>query len=189
MRKILTVLIISCLCILILGCESQEKPETKERQLSEEDLYDIYFIKEAPKSAKKQNLSDVIKIVFTRNNSSQSDTIAIDLERNIIHKDPWMSSLGINSLGESKHIEDINEVLNILEKYNVQDWKEDYTYEDPLSYEDGYGWSLRLQFVDGIVGTHKGSGSFAEEITPDNFTEYFHGLNDFVNERLEEDGE
>src|SRR5699024_11722442 len=80
---------------------------------------------------------------------SLGNTIAMDIENNIIYIDPWMSSMGINYQDESEPIDDIDKAVDILEKYNVQDWKEDYSYEDPSSYEDGYAWSLYLQFEDG----------------------------------------
>lgn len=175
--------------LFVIGCNDLEKENMEESKMSDEILYDFYSFLRAPKSTEKQGLSEVIKLVFTKNDSSLSDTIAIDVEGKKIHIDPWMSSHGINSLGETKNIDDINEVLNILKKYNIQDWKEDYSFENPSSFEDGFGWNLWLQYKDGTVEKHGGSGSFPEEIIPENFGEFFHELNDFVNERLEEDDE
>src|SRR5699024_11619201 len=86
-------------------------------------------------------------------------------------KRDWSSDVCSSDL--SKPIDDIDEAVNILEKYNVQDWKEDYSYEDPSSYEDGYAWSLYLQFEDGTVERHKVTGSFAVESTPENYKDYY----------------
>lgn len=177
-------IIIIWFCILLVGCTTNENKNMEESAPKEEHLYDIYFIKKAPRAKEKNDLSDLIKIVFAKNDSSVGDTIAIDVKNNTIHLEPWMSSHGINSMGESEPINDFDEVIKIIEKHDVQNWKEDYSFEDPSTYEDGYAWSLYLQFEDGTVERHKGTGSFAEEITPAHFETFYHDLNDFVEERL-----
>lgn len=187
MKKIALFMISISICLIMVGCKDSENGYSEGSELKEEHLYDIYFIKKAPKTTEKQPLSKVIKLAFTQNDSSLGNTIAMDLENNTIYIDPWMSSMGINYKDESKPIDDIDEAVNILEKYNVQDWKEDYSYEDPSSYEDGYAWSLYLQFEDGTVERHKGTGSFAKEITPENYNDFSQKLNDFVEERLKDE--
>lgn len=82
----------------------------------------------------------------------------------------------------------LEKVIDILETYNVQDWKKDYSYEDLSSYQDGSGWSLYLQFEDGTVEVHRGFGSFAGEIIPENFDDFFSELSSFVDERLGDGG-
>src|SRR5699024_2251159 len=154
--------------------------------IPQDELYDIYFIKKAPKSTGKHDLSEAIKVVFTYSDSSVGDTIAIDIQEGIIHIEPWVSTLGVTSLDESEHINDIDIVIDLLREYNVQGWKDDYTYEDPSTYEDGVGWNLWIQFEYGTVEKHGGSGSFAEEITSDEFDEFKKALRDFVHERLED---
>src|SRR5699024_12312982 len=116
------------------------------------------------KTTEKQPLSKVIKLAFTQNDSSLGNTIAMDLENNTIYIDPWMSSMGINYKDESKPIDDIDEAVNIIEKYNVQDRKEDYSYEDASSYEDGNARSIYLQLEDGTVERLKGTGYLRTEI-------------------------
>ena len=76
-------------------------------------------------------------------------------------------------------------MFEILEKYEVQSWKRDYTFEDPETYQDGYSWSLWLQFADGTVEKHSGEGTDAEKLTPDNFQEFAKELRSFVEEKLE----
>ncbi len=60
---------------------------------------------------------------------------------------------------------------------------------DPTTTDDGVGWSLYLQFEDGTVEKHKGSGTAMKSITPENFDDFFNELSDFVDERLEGDNE
>src|SRR5699024_946819 len=188
-RIIMMIFFIIYISLVFVSCNITDSQNEKmnESELKEAHLYDIYFIKKDPKTTEKQPLSKVIKLAFTQNDSSLGNTIAMDLENNTIYIDPWMSSMGINYKSESKPIDDIDEAVNILEKYNVQDWKEDYSYEDPSSYEDGYAWSLYLQFEDGTVERHKGTGSFAKEITPENYNDFSQKLNDFVEERLKDE--
>src|SRR5699024_3144255 len=126
--------------LVFVSCNitDSQNVKMKESVLKEAHLYDIYFIKKAPKTTEKQPLSKVIKLALKQNDSTLRNTIAMDIENNIIYIDPWMSSMGINYQDESEPIDDIDKAVDILEKYNVQDWKEDYSYEDPSSYEDGY---------------------------------------------------
>lgn len=168
-------------CLLVVGCKDIDKKKTGEANMSEDLFYDFYLFLKSPRATEKHDLSEVIKIVYTDSNSSTGNTIALDLEKNHILKDPWMSSHGINSMGEYKQIDDMEKVIDILEKYNVQEWKEDYSFEDPSTYEDGYGWNLYLQFQDGTVERHKGSGTLKKNIIPEQFSEFFNELNKFHN--------
>jgi len=165
---------------------NEKTTENATTNLTGEDLFDIYLLFKAPQTDEMKDLSKVIKIVFTENNSSTEHTLALDIDRQVIHLDPWTSGSGILSEDE-KNVQGLEDALTILKKYNVQEWKDNYTYEDPASYEDGYGWSLWLQFSDGTVEKHYGSGSFKKEIIPENFNEFVDELNQFVETILEKD--
>src|SRR5699024_197025 len=94
---IMMIFFIIYISLVFVSCnitESQNE-KMKESELKEEHLYDIYFIKKAPKTTEKQPLSKVIKLAFTQNDSSLGNTIAMDLENNTIYIEPWMSSMGI----------------------------------------------------------------------------------------------
>ena len=120
-----------------------------------------------------------------KNDSSLSDTIAIDVTNNEIYVDPSWTTLGVDTFDEPVPVNDVQNVLEILEEYNVQDWKKDYTVENPEDYEDGFSWRLWLQFEDGTVEKHGGSGT-EDGITPENFDGFFTELNEFVAGKLEE---
>lgn len=120
-----------------------------------------------------------------KNDSSFSDTIAIDVTNNEIYVDPSWTTLGVDTFDEPVPVNDVQNVLEILEEYNVQDWKKDYTVENPEDYEDGFSWRLWLQFEDGTVEKHGGSGT-EDGITPENFDGFFTELNEFVSGKLEE---
>lgn len=183
-------IVVISICLFVNGCSDSEKgnanEDMEESNMSDEIIYDFYSFLRAPASTEKQGFSEVIKIVVTKNEHSQDETIAFDVENNEILIDPWLSSHGVNSSGDTEQIEDMDELLEILETYNVQDWKKDYTVEDPSSYEDGIGWNLWFQYKDGTVQSSRGSGTGLESITPERFGDFFNELSDFVNERLED---
>jgi|SRR5699024_1110839 len=129
-------------CFFLVGCKDTNEPTEKIPKMTEEKLYDIYYLKEAPKASGNHELSKVIKIVVVKHEHSQDQTIVIDVGNSGIFVDPSNSSLGIRASNGKKEIDDVNQAVHLLEKYNVQGWKEDYTIEEPESYEDGVGWNV-----------------------------------------------
>lgn len=149
------------------------------------DIYDFSYIKKAPEAKKKHDLEKVIKIYMNENDSSLNKGFAIDFKESHVYVDTGMGSRGIRtSREEPVNVIDINGVIDILKKYDVQNWKENYTFEDPDSYQDGYSWKLWLQFEDGTVEKHTGSGTDVKKITPDNFSAFRKELTNFVDENL-----
>ncbi len=187
MKSIKSVMICISLCLFLVGCKDTNEIKEEVTEMTEEELYDIYYLKEAPEATDNHDLSEVIKIAVVKNEHSQDETIAIDVENDGIYINPSSSSLGIRAAKGMKKIDDMDQVIDILEKYNVQDWKEDYTTEDPASYQDGVGWNVWIQYTDGTVQSSKGSGSGLARITPDGFADFFNELATFVEERLEDD--
>lgn len=186
MKQLVYIISIISICIFVIGCKDQAKENLEESNMLDKVSYDFYSFLQSPQATEKQDLSKIIKLVVTKNEGSQDETLVLDLENEEIVIDPWMSSYGINSQGETQSIDSMGEVLHILETYNVQDWKDDYSTEDPSSYQDGVGWNVWLQYEDGTVESHKGSGSGLELMTPEGFDDFYHELKTFVNERLEE---
>lgn len=175
------------LCLCLVGCNDKNEQGEEVAEMTDQELYDIYYLKEAPEATGVHDLSDVIKVAVVKNENLQDETIAIDVENDGIYINPSSSSLGIRAVKGTKKINDMDEVIDILEKYNVQDWKADYTTEDPKSYQDGVGWNVWIQYTDGTVQSFRGSGSGLEKITPDGFSDFFNELDTFVEERLEDD--
>ena len=164
----------------------KEKDNGKgENNMYEYDIYDFADIKKAPEAAMKHPLSNVIKILFDAGSIAAENTIAIDILKNEVFINPKIGSRGLRFSDGSVEINDTEKVIKILEKYDVQNWKNDYTFENPEFYQDGYGWVLRLQFEDGTVEIYGGEGSRKSEIIPENFDEFFAELSEFVKERIE----
>lgn len=179
MRKMFIILLVIITCF---GCqESFSKGEI------DEIVFDFKKIGKAPEATEKQEIDKVIKVYFNENDSSLDKGFAIDLEDENVYINPRMGSRGIRtSIEEPVHVSDIDGVLEVLKKYNVQKWKDDYTFESPDSYQDGYGWQLWLQFEDGTVEKHKGSGTKKDKVTPDNFNEFSKELRSFIEGKLKD---
>ena len=132
------------------------------------DIYDFSFIKLAPNSKKKQDVDDLIKIYFIENDSSLDTGFAVDIENELVYIDPRVGSRGIRRTNDDPdEINNAEDFIDLVEKYEVQNWKK--RYADHLDVEDGYGWKLILQYAYGTIETHSGSGIDMEKITPSNF--------------------
>jgi hypothetical protein len=148
-----------------------------------DDIYDFYFINKAPQASKKHPLDELIKIYFS---DGQNKAIAIDIGNNEVYIDPRWSGMGVDTLEETVELNQEDVLLDILEKHRVQEWKYDYTTEDPDSYQDGYGWLLVLQFADGTVEKHRGAGTDFDKITPESFDGFTQELQGFMKKELAE---
>ncbi len=71
-----------------------------------------------------------------------------------------------------------------VEKHDVKSWKGDYTFENPDSYQDGYGWDLWLQYEDGSVEKFKGSGTDIDKLTPEQFDDFVKDVYRFAEEKI-----
>lgn len=194
-------LILFVILLSLFGCQESIKEDQNElhdkkhgeksgnegNDLYKVDVFDFAFIKKAPEATEKQDIDKVIKVYFNENDSSIDQGFAIDLEEENVYINPRMGSRGIRtSIEEPVHVGDIDGVLEVLQKHNVQKWKDDYTFESPESYQDGYGWQLWLQFEDGTVEKHKGSGTKKDNVTPDNFNEFSKELRSFIEGKLKD---
>lgn len=149
------------------------------------DIFDFSFINRAPKATEKHNLDEVIKFYFNTN-LPLSTVIAIEVGNNEIYKEPRYSALGVDTFEEPIVFDDKATLVNILGKYNIQDWKEDYTTEDPATFDDGAGWKLLLQFEDGSTEAHGGEGT-TDKIFPKEFDAFVEEIDQLAKEILGED--
>ncbi|MEI3614672.1 hypothetical protein [Pseudogracilibacillus sp. SO30301A] len=206
MKKQLSYLSIFIICLLLLGCQSstnQDKDETtgqkdiNEKELNsndsegnhvtQKDIFDFRHIDKAPEATEKHPIKEVIKVFFDEwSIDVPYEAVAIDVQNNEIYINPIISGRGFRARGGIVEINGADQVHEILEKYDVQEWKTDYTFEDPGTYEDGYSWKLWLQFEDGTVEKHSGKGTDVKKLTPDNFREFAKDLGNFVEEKLKE---
>jgi len=173
--------------MLIIGC-SENKAEQNNQVISNEntehdgevDIFDFYFINRAPIATEKHPLDELIKIYLS------SKGVAIDVKNNELYEKPRFSTNGVATFEDPLQFHDKEGLLEILETYHVQEWKEDYTTEDPGTYQDGFGWLMILQFEDGTVEKYRGSGPFKEDVVPENFDEFANDIAEFKNEIINE---
>lgn len=171
------------------GCQhnNDEEPVILESAASI-DVFDFAFIKKAPEATESHDLEEVIKVYFNENDSSQDKGFAIDIEEGHVFINTGMGSRGVRtSIEQPLEVSQIKGVIDILHKHHIQDWQEDYTFENPDSYQDGYGWQLWLQFKDGTVEKHKGSGTNPDKVTPDNFDDFAKELHEFMDEKINDE--
>lgn len=67
-------------------------------------------------------------------------------------------------------MEATDKLIDILDRYNVNEWENDYNISDSTDYEDG------------AVQKHEGN---EEDLLPENFNQFSAELSDFVNEQLD----
>src|SRR5690625_3272383 len=123
-------------CMILAGCNHSEDDIKENEVMRNIDIYNFYYINRAPDATEKHDLDEVIKFYFSTDSPIRGK-IAINIENNEIYKKPRHSFNGIDTLEEPITFEDKESLLNILEKYSIQEWKEDYTTEDSDTYQDG----------------------------------------------------
>lgn len=139
--------------------------------------------------SKEKSMDKVIKIHFSEWTIDERPySTAIDIENNEVYVDPIMSRRGLRAHKIVK-IENASEVIDLLKIYDVQSWRNNYTFEDPRSYEDGYSWGLWLQFEDGMEENYAGEGTDIEKITPKNLRAFVKELTEFVEVKLRQSEE
>src|SRR5699024_3559316 len=182
--------------VWIVGCqtdtgntdaESQQSSHTEEKDGEEpmdpKDIFTFKNIEHAPVATEDHELSKVIKVFF--NEWSFDDpyqSVAVDIGNNEIYMRPIISQTGLNARGGIVEINNGEEIISILEKYQVQDWKTAYMDADAEEAEDGESWSLILQYEDGSVKKHTGND---EDLAPEGFRDLADELYQFVDDHKE----
>lgn len=145
--------------------------------LDEEILYDIAYIRKAPKSSKRHDLSDAIKIAYIEKNKSEEQIVGIEMDKSAILIEPWLGETGILSTNKKEEVANLEKVIDLLEKHNIQDWP---TNNDSFSFDDPYSWGIWVQFKDGTIEIYRDSGSLKNQITPDGLSTFSKDLEKFI---------
>src|SRR5699024_3995085 len=80
------------------------------------------------------------------------------------YANPIIGRRGLRARDGSVEVNEAEEVLDILDKYEVQTWDKEYS-SDANAYEDRYSWQLLLQYDDGTVEKH--AGKEEDEVSKD----------------------
>src|SRR5699024_6459885 len=111
------------------------------------------------------------------------EAVAIDIENNEVYANPIIGQRGLRAQDGIVEINNAENVLDILEQYEVQMWEKEYSPEQTDANEDGYSWQLLVQYVDGTVEKHEGT---EEDEVPQEFNDVAEKLRDFADDRLED---
>lgn len=134
MRKRLYLAFLFIVCFLLISCNN----ESGGSEMSENDIYDFALIKKAPKTKEKHLTDEVIKLYFNESDGVTRKRIAIDIKKEEVYEAPRVSLEGIYTIDETIHMEDTDKLIEIIDKYNVIEWENEYNANDS-HYEDGYG--------------------------------------------------
>lgn len=172
--------------LFLIGC--QDISDKKNPDLNEQENIndDFKHIAKAPEAKEKQSIDKVTKVFFDESTFDKPyEAVAIDVENNEVYANPIISRRGLRAQDGILQISDADNVLSILEKYNIQSWDKEYTSDDTETYEDGYSWKLWLQYEDGTVEKHKGKGTNVEKVTPYQFDDFSKELSSFSARHLQ----
>ncbi len=180
MKRLLVFSLVFFTCLALFACKQARDEEILDDEQVKYDIYDFYFINRAPAATEKHPLDELIKIYYS------TKAVAIAVENNELLEKPRFATNGVTIFEDPLPFDDKEGLIEILEKYQVQEWKEDYTTEDPDSYQDGYGWMMLLQFEDGTIERYKGSGPYKDDVVPENFDDFANDMETFKEEKIKE---
>jgi hypothetical protein len=185
-------------CIVLTACESIKKEgegsgmsngkESEKSGMSDTRADGFQELSELPKSTRQQSPDSVIKIMFYESqNMQQKNVTALDLGNKKMYLHPKVQTVGIAEPDGTLSEDDIAEIIAILEENNVQEWKDSYQdAAENASYEDGYSWTLILEYEDRTVEWHTGSGPSKQDVVPDEFDQFTADLIAFQARKAEE---
>lgn len=201
-RKITSVLIL-IVCLWMYGCEQsvdkkqadtsieninlQKNDGTKNDKVNKSGSVGFKNIGQAPETTEKKPINEVAILFFNEwSYDTPSEPIAINIANNKLYVNPSLSLHRYSTFDKEIHLKDSEDLLHILKEFEVQAWERDYSIEEKDTYEDGVSWELWLQFEDGTLEKHSGSGSSKKEIIPKDFDAFVEELTKIVDERLED---
>lgn len=136
----------------------------------------------APPASGSHETSDISKILFYETyNQEVHNAIAVDIGSKMLYTNPDINFLDLDEPDYQMSEEDVQIVLDILQKYNVMAWDELYTEE--AEYEDGYSWIMYIQYADGTVNSFAGRGPSKNSVVPEKFDAFVDEMMEFIKTR------
>ena len=131
-------------------------------------------------------LSDITKIYFYEGTSTETRReIAIDIGNRRLHTWPKISIyLDSNNTDYIMTEEEVEYVLNLLEKYDVLSWGRITTENTESTVGVTYSWVLYIQYSDGTISYFNGYGAHPTEVQPENFNEFVEDMINFTHSRV-----
>ena len=166
--------------MFLVGCQDLSG-KNEEHNIND---YDFKHIHKAPEATEKQAMDKVIKVFFDESTTFDKpyEAVAIDIENNEVFANPIIGRRGLRAKDGIVEVNEVEKVLDILKKYNVETWNREYSSGFD-TYEDGYSWQLLLQYDDGTVEKHEGN---EEDEVPKDFNKLAEEIRDFADKKIEE---
>ncbi|MBC1373667.1 hypothetical protein HB847_15040 [Listeria booriae] len=185
-------IIVGMLCFVCFISACSNKPETipnseEDKKVVETPIKDFSRIDKLVQSTEPQDIDRIVKVLFYESNNMQyKNTIAIDIGNNVMYLNPKVPTLGLVNADYKMTEDDVEKVQNIIKKYGIQSWKEDYSDSKNTNYEDGYGWVIYLEYADRTVERHSGSGMYRADVIPKNFDTFIEEITNFVDNKKDD---
>ena len=185
-KKILFVLFI--VCVILCSCTNNtEESIGGNMSMVNVELCGFSELREAERTTAAHALEDITKIMFYEHEDLQQlNGIAIDIYNRQLFTHPIVDgNLGYREPNYNMTVKDVEEVLTILEKYNILNWNETY-FDESLTEEEeweAYTWVLFIQYSDGTVQRFAGMGSYSVS-KPENFDEFVEEMINFTHSRV-----
>jgi len=186
-KKIITIIFVTC--IIFCSCTKKNVEESIGGNMSmvNVELCGFSELREAERTTAAHALEDITKIMFYEYAyQRQFNEVAIDIHNRRLYTYPVISStLDRRTPDYEMSIEEIEEVLTILEKYNILNWNETY-FDESLTEEEeweAYTWVLFIQYSDGTVQRFAGMGSYSVS-KPENFDAFVEEMINFTHSRV-----
>ena len=178
MRKSILLIFIIVFSTMIFACTNNIEKEEENINMSEKTICGFEDLLKEPKSDKKQDVENIIKIMFFEWYDGQNhNEVAIDIGNKTLYTEPQINFIDIDEPDYSMSNDDVKTLFNIINKNNILNWESNYIENG--EYEDGYSWGLFIQYQDGNVNSFIGKGQTKENVVPENFDAFVNEITDF----------
>ena len=186
--KIYKIILFICCCILLYGCVNTENNINENKESETMKSYGFGDLARAPRSETLQSIEKITKLLFSipykMDAESGSKVIAIDIENKEVYYDVDTGKIHRIDPTITLSDDDVTELLELVKKYNILDWKEDYSIQNGDDILDGTGWTLIIEYQDRTIQTHGGYGVYLKDIIPENYDETISEFETFIESRM-----
>ena len=126
-----------------------------EVSMNNDNLPSFSEMPDSPETTEEHQVNDITKIIFYEFSDFQRlKEIAIDIENRLMYTSPDTTRTIWPAPNYFMTIEESEEVLSILERYDVFSWER--VQRDDTEGFGNYSWTLYIQYSDGSISIHGG---------------------------------
>ncbi len=177
--------LILLLSMIMSGCTQEEIVE-EENSIYLGTLLEFYkYLESFPKATTKHTIEDVTKIIYRSGERGEyRDSFAIDIGAQEMYTTTTVPPSEFDDADYAMTEEEINEVLALIDEYNVLSWDSsygiDYRGEGVLLHYGDTGWNLSIQFSDGTRLISLGYNNAYVEDLPKGRLAFVEALREFI---------